>query len=497
MTRLQRTLLVIAFSVLPHLFGISSPPIDYHHHRQTNTAAIARNYHDNGMRFFHPQIDWAGPARGRAATEFPLYMYLIGLFWGVFGLGAVWGRLISIACSAATAWLLMRFLEGWIDKRAALYAALLFSLIPVEVYFGRTIQPEALALLCTMGAFISFDRYFTARPQDGRTRLGWWILSWACAATAIGHKLPYGYLCGVLAVIAWARQGKRAIRDIGSLALIPAILLAVFSWYKFASLGSYVVPTEKDQFLQILDYSNIVRYVMFQFISRFPELAVGWPGMGFFAAGIWGLTRKGFAADAKRFLLGWLACLGVYSSLGGGYLHSHDYTALPWALITASIMGLGAHFLTLHIQKLKRPYRSRGSIALVLVLLATPIYTYARIGHWYGFHDRGFLRNVKGPVESVSGPDDLFLCNERAESLILFFIGRRGWSSDIKEIQEPPLDWVRRHQGLGARFFMTRTAGVFSDKKHPLAKPIYDNFPEVYRGEDFLIFRLEPYAKRL
>ena len=92
----------------------------------------------------------------------------------------------------------------------------------------------------------------------------------------------------------------------------------------------------------------------------------------------------------------------------------------------------------------------------------------------------------------MSGADDLFLCNERAESLFLFFIKRRGWSADFKELEEPSLNWVRRGIGNGARFFMTRTAGVFSDIDHPLSKPVYDNFPIVYRGEEFLIFGLAP-----
>ncbi|MEE8425170.1 MAG: hypothetical protein V3S11_05050, partial [Elusimicrobiota bacterium] len=169
MTKLQRALLVVLVSVLPHLFGISSPPIDYHHHRQTQTSTIARNYHRNGMHFLQPQVNWAGPDQRHAATALPVYMYLLGLLWSVFSWGALWGRLLSIMSSAAAAWLLMHFLEDWIDKRAALYAALVFTVLPVEVFFGRTIQVDSFALMYTLGSFVAFDAYLRVHPKKTGT----------------------------------------------------------------------------------------------------------------------------------------------------------------------------------------------------------------------------------------------------------------------------------------------------------------------------------------
>ena len=70
---------IVAVSLIPHLQAISAPMLDYHYHRQCNTAAIAREFLSNGLRFFHPQITWEGPYSGLAATEFPLYMWLMGL----------------------------------------------------------------------------------------------------------------------------------------------------------------------------------------------------------------------------------------------------------------------------------------------------------------------------------------------------------------------------------------------------------------------------------
>lgn len=483
-----RLALAAGLSLAVHLVGISSPVTDYHHHRQANTAAIARNYRDDGLRFLHPRINWAGPDRGRAATEFPLYMYLTGALWDLFGLGEIWGRILSALFSAATAAFLLVFLEGWIGARAAFFGSLLFSLIPVEVFFGRTVQPEALALFCTVAALLAFDRYLRART-DGRPgpAAGFWCAAWACASLAIGHKIPYAYLLGVLAVLAWARQGRRAARDLGSWALFPLTALAVFAWYRYASSGTYVVPTEKRQFLALLEYHRLPYFVFFQFFSRFPELGVGWPGMVLWAAGVKTLLQR--EGPERSFLLGYLGCVAAYVGAGGNYIHAHDYTALPWAPVNAALLGLGLEALLDRAESLAPQTRSRARAALAALLAAVPVYTAVRIKHWYGVKDR-FLLSAAGPVSRISAPEDLFLCNERAESLLLYYIRRNGWSADITELKEPPLDWLARWSSRGAKFYMTRRSGAFLDREHPLAKPVYEAFPIAYEDGDFLVFSL-------
>lgn len=111
MSRRFQIFLILSASVLVHLKGATAPPLDYHFHRQCNTAAIAQNFHENGLNFLRPQIDWQGGKAARAATEFPLYMWLVGLLWPLGGLGLLWGRWLSIAFSAAAAVYLFLFLE--------------------------------------------------------------------------------------------------------------------------------------------------------------------------------------------------------------------------------------------------------------------------------------------------------------------------------------------------------------------------------------------------
>lgn len=481
MSRPQKFLLVILASVLPHLYGISAPLLDNHYQRQTETATVARNFHDNGMDFLKPQVDWAGDYRGRASTEFPLYMYLMALLWDVFSLAEIWGRILAAAFSALTAAVLLLFLEGWLERRAAFCAALVFGFIPIEVYFGRTVQPEASALFFTILAYLCLDRYLRGRSL--------WNWAGACAAAflAVGLKLPYAYLWGVCAVLAWARLGWKAFKDAGTLLFFPVSVLPAWLWYKYASVAVGIIPIKNAGFTDLLHYSWF--HAQFIFTSRFPEILTGWPGFILWLAGAWSARKLDQAA--KSMLWGWFACVCVYILGLGYYGFGHEYTALPFALVNASFMGLGLAALWEKASDLGRPQKTWAQAGLLLLLLGMPVHTAFRIKHWYRLNFP-FLTEARKAVDSVSGPDDLFLCHNLARSMVLFYIHRRGWNVYSPEENRPLIDRVEEKMGEGAKFLFAPKESVFLGRGDPKAKPIYQRFPIVYEDKDYLIFRLKP-----
>src|SRR5215468_8302251 len=64
-------IIIWILAVAVRLILINQPYIDHWSWRQSDVAAIARNYSQNGFRFAYPQIDWAGAAAGYVGTEFP------------------------------------------------------------------------------------------------------------------------------------------------------------------------------------------------------------------------------------------------------------------------------------------------------------------------------------------------------------------------------------------------------------------------------------------
>ena len=82
---------------------LGAPLVDEQAWRQTDTAAIARNYFEEGRPFLYPSVDWRGGTPGYVEMEFPLYPYLVAKLYAAFGRADEWiGRLVSALFSAGT-----------------------------------------------------------------------------------------------------------------------------------------------------------------------------------------------------------------------------------------------------------------------------------------------------------------------------------------------------------------------------------------------------------
>src|SRR5437762_11913111 len=74
-----------ALAVAVRLIGINQPSIDNWSWRQSDVAAIARNYFQGGFHFARPQIDWAGDQPGYVGTEFPVLPFLAAICYKIVG----------------------------------------------------------------------------------------------------------------------------------------------------------------------------------------------------------------------------------------------------------------------------------------------------------------------------------------------------------------------------------------------------------------------------
>ncbi|SVD76026.1 uncharacterized protein METZ01_LOCUS428880, partial [marine metagenome] len=77
--------IVLLLGLSLRLLGLMEPLIDKQAWRQTDTAAIARNYYEEGYTLFHPRVDWRGTSSGFVESNFPLYPFVVGLLYSVVG----------------------------------------------------------------------------------------------------------------------------------------------------------------------------------------------------------------------------------------------------------------------------------------------------------------------------------------------------------------------------------------------------------------------------
>lgn len=214
------------------LIWIDQPLIDQQAWRQTDTAAIARNYCEEGYDLFYPRVDWRGTTPGYAETEFPLYPFVVACFYRLVGGAREWvGRLFSALLSTATGALVYALAWRLYQRRwMARLAALFFLVSPLSVFYGRAFMPEPAMLLLSAATLLGFEDWLA---RGGRLRLALAIL-WAALCFLV--KIPTLYLGFPLVALAWARWGWDFFRRPVLWLYLFLVLLPPALWYWHAHL---------------------------------------------------------------------------------------------------------------------------------------------------------------------------------------------------------------------------------------------------------------------
>src|SRR5690606_18215386 len=120
MSSMRKANLILAglllLGVLVRLYHIDPPAFGHHDIRQYDTAAIARNFADEGMNPLYPRIDWRGGSPGYVESEFPIYTYLLAALYKTFGPHQVLARGLSIAAYVLTGLVLFGFARRLFDE---------------------------------------------------------------------------------------------------------------------------------------------------------------------------------------------------------------------------------------------------------------------------------------------------------------------------------------------------------------------------------------------
>src|SRR5437763_3535478 len=161
--KLLITIWILAVAV--RLILINQPYVDHWSWRQSDVAAIARNFSEGGFRFAHPQIDWAGNATGYVGTEFPILPFVAAICYQFAGIHEWIGRsqaMIFFAVSLPFLFLLVREIFG---STAAIWATFFFSFAPVNIFAGRSFMPDVPSLSLAIVGLYFFLRWIEDRES--------------------------------------------------------------------------------------------------------------------------------------------------------------------------------------------------------------------------------------------------------------------------------------------------------------------------------------------
>src|SRR5216110_2718204 len=198
----QASKLVIVICILAitaRLILINQPYVDHWSWRQSDVAAIARNFLQNRFHFAYPQIDWAGNAPGYVGTEFPILPFIAALCYKIAGVHEWIGRIQAVVLFAASLpffFLLVREVYG---RTAAVWATFFYGFAPLNIFAGRSFMPDVPSLSLSI-----IGLYFFLRWIDD-SKLALFLLAAIATSVALLIKLPTAVIGAPVLFVAWRK----------------------------------------------------------------------------------------------------------------------------------------------------------------------------------------------------------------------------------------------------------------------------------------------------
>ena len=372
----------VGLGVILRLIQLQAPILGIHSWRQADTAAMARHFALQGTPIWLPQIDWSGASPGYVECEFPLYPYLLGQLYKLAGLHEWLGRGLSVFCSALTIVLIIRIGRRLLDPISAWWGGVFFAVLPLGVYYGRTLQAEALLLLL---AAISIERLLVWKEKQSRWAL---LTSWLAFCLACLIKvLPLIWLGIPLLVVQMQPQPlgpalplATCIRNLGKLARSPgawiyagsSILIGAL-WYGHAyqlgqtsdlSFGFWGNNSDRSSLSLLLDIDLWLNLLLRISVRNLAVL-----GVPIVIFGLWECRRDA----GGQILAAGLLSIGVCTAVFLRASSIHEYYQLPLLIFLCPLMGRGWQSLTkLIISKgLHHQWLTNINLALIVAISLT------------------------------------------------------------------------------------------------------------------------------
>jgi 4-amino-4-deoxy-L-arabinose transferase-like glycosyltransferase len=401
------------FAVGARLIFINQPYIDHWSWRQSDVAAIARNFLQNGFRFGYPQIDWAGNAPGYVGTEFPILPFIAAVCYKFAGVLEWIGRIqavILFAVSLPFFFLLVREIFG---STAAVWASFFFCFTPLNVFAGRSFMPDVPSL-----SFAIVGLYFFLRWVEHGETSSFFLaaiaisLSFLIKITSIVIVAPMVYLvCADMSALSKAATCRR-IPKLLSFVAIAIVPSAIWYWHAY-QIAQKFYPHHffGAGGIRIESFSSYWHIGQQTLVSSLtPALSV----MAF--VGLFVAPRSRYS----RLFHWWLAAMIVFMIIVG-YGNRHRWYQLPLVPIVAAFAGAGCAFIGSRISSRLASITSSILLAVTFVILA---FVYVR-----PFYESSAtqLRGAGLELKKVTPPDALIAAADMGDPTIFYYAERKGW----------------------------------------------------------------------
>ncbi len=489
---------ILLLALALRLYRIDAPYVDAHSWRQVTNADIARLWTEIPIDIFFPQVSWGG-ADGYAGMEFPLLHFLTALVWRVVGVSDAAGRLVAVAFSLTSVWLIYLLGTRLFNRAVGRGAALLLAFAPSYVYFGRTLLSDVPMMTFSIAAVLAYAAYFdTSRP-----RYAVWGAIWLALAGLV--KIPAILILGPIVWLAWLARRWRLVTDAWFIAGIVAAIGTIGLWYLHADRIFLETGLNQPVFRPSTIYTGdiaahsgpfttIEHWTIWgdpdngmrvrRLLERFFYLHLTPIGavvaiIGFFRV----RTPRRTVVDV--WLLAGLSLIAV--ALRGQF--NHEFHQLPLLAPLALYFGLGAQPL-FDLERWSALLRSRAmglatATAIVVMSVGVGVWCFERspveLLYRPNLVNTSLIDSGRA-IEAATPPGALLVVVEydrygTNSPMLLYYAHRRGWSFDATAIRSFTIDYLRDRKG--ACYFATSGWHLIESLQPDTARYVLEKFREI------------------
>jgi dolichyl-phosphate-mannose-protein mannosyltransferase len=427
--RSKLTLIIIVLTaVAVRLIHIEQPFIDRWSWRQSDVAAIARNYLENGFHLSRPQIDWAGNAPGYVGTEFPILPFAAALTYKITGVQEWVGRIQGVLFFAAALPFFFLLVRRVFGEVAAVWATFFHAFAPLSVVASRAFMPDVPSLSL---ALIGIYCFLVWLEESGWPFL---VASAVLISLALLIKLPTAII-GV--PLLYAAQGgalsKPPLKDGGLETAAPCqkVLLLLARWELWLFALITLVPPA-------IWYWHAHRIAE----TSYPYHFFGGGGFRIMRAGWYWKIAKETALSSLTPMLFMLAIVGAFVAPRGkfnrifhwwfavmtvfifaaGWGNRHQWYQLPLVPIAAAFAGCACQWVAARL----RSHRMALVVASVLLAAAFGISSYHCALPFYRPVAAG-LRDLGLELKEATTPNALIIAADDGDPTAFYYAHRKGW----------------------------------------------------------------------
>ncbi|WP_138497553.1 ArnT family glycosyltransferase [Nostoc sp. PA-18-2419] len=437
-------LFLIILAIVLRIYNINSPIIGIHSWRQSDTAAIARNFYENGFNFFYPQIDWGGNSLGYCETEFPIYSFIVALIYKIFGVSEFWGRLTSIICFLVALYFLYQLVIKILNKKVAFWSCLFFISLPLNVYYSRTFQPEAMLLMCSIIGIYYFIHWLDSEEWKELIISGIFV-----ALACLIKVLPIIYLGIPIFYLAWTKFGIKVFLQISLWIYSILILVSLVIWYYHAhqllleygnTFGFWSGSTNRYNYNIVLTLHFWTEILFRTAIRHFAIF-----GFVIFLLGLFisRKTRREYVLDVWLFsvILTWI--LVPITSL------VHEYYQLQFMLPGVIFMGKACNQ---YLDKTIKQVNYKKAIILCLYLTLAASCTIYTIDYMLKERiDKSAVFQLAQQVKQNTESESLIIATTGSDPTLLYLSHRKGWLINHSDVTEK---FILSRTNLGAKYLV-------------------------------------------